>query len=100
MEKITNENNHSMTDIQTDGAVQEKVLEILEKITATDEVRKNLDLHLFDEFVLDSLGLVQSVVELSQAFSIEIAPAEVEREQWSTPRKIMERIEKKISANA
>jgi len=89
-----------MTDIQTNAAIQEKILEILEKITATDEVKKNLDLHLFDEFVLDSLGLVQLVVELSQAFSIEIAPAEVQREEWSTPRKIMENIEKKIPAHA
>ena len=89
-----------MNDIQEDGAVQEKILEILEKITATDEVRKNLDLELFDEFVLDSLGLVQLVVELSQAFSIEIAPAEVEREEWSTPRKIIKNIEKKISFRA
>ncbi len=78
------------------SAIQEKVLDILEKITGTDEVKKNLDLALFDEYVLDSLGLVQLVVELSQAFKIEIAPAEVEREQWSSPRKIIDNIEKRI----
>ncbi|HEX8974720.1 MAG TPA: D-alanine--poly(phosphoribitol) ligase subunit DltC [Patescibacteria group bacterium] len=79
---------------------QEKVLDILEKITGTDEVGKNLDMDLFDEFILDSLGLVQLVVELSQAFSIEIAPAEVERDQWSSARKIVQNVEKKFSAHA
>lgn len=89
-----------MSDSIEQSAISGKVLDLLEKITATDEVRKNLDLHLFDEFVLDSLGLVQLVVELSQAFSVEIAPAEIERDEWSTPRKIVGNIEKKISVRA
>ena len=79
-----------------DSVLQTTVLALLEKITGTDEVTKDPDLLLFEEYVLDSLGLVQLVVELSEAFSIWIAPAEVERAEWSTPRKIIENIKKRV----
>jgi len=86
-----------MDNSQEQPAVQEKVLELLEKITGTDQVRNNPDLALFDEYVLDSLGMVQLIVELSRVFAIEIAPAEIEREKWSTPRKIIENIKSRVS---
>ena len=85
-----------MASLQEQSMIQEKVLKILEDITGTSEVGNNLDMNLFEEYVLDSLGLVQLVVELSEAFKIEIAPAEVEREEWCSPRRIIDNIEKRI----
>lgn len=78
------------------STIQKKILDLLEKITGTDEIRNNLDLPLFEKNILDSLGLVQLIVELSEAFSIKITPAEVERDQWSSPRKIIRNIKKRI----
>ncbi len=66
-----------------------EVLAILEQITGTDEVRRDPDLGLFDQDILDSLGTVELIVALSEKFGVDISPAEVEREQWASPRKIV-----------
>ncbi len=78
------------------AVIEEKVLQELEHITGTDQVRKDLDLALFDESVLDSLGTVELMVALSENFGIDISPAEIDRAMWSTPRKIISYIENKI----
>jgi len=72
------------------------VLDELVKITGTEEVRKNPDLALFDEDVLDSLGAVELVVALGEAFHIDLSPAQVDRKTWATPRDIVADIEKRI----
>ncbi len=74
----------------------EKVLDELEHITGTDQVRKDLDLELFDDSILDSLGTVELMVALSESFGIDISPAEIDRSMWSTPRKIIYYIDNKI----
>ena len=76
----------------------EKVIDILAQATETDEVRQNVDLALFDEHLLDSLGLVQLVVALEEELGIEIAPAEIERAQFATPRRIVEFVESRVHA--
>jgi D-alanine--poly(phosphoribitol) ligase subunit 2 len=75
----------------------EIVLTELEHITGTDQVKKDLDLSLFDESILDSLGTVELMVALSENFRIDISPAEIDRAMWSTPRKIISYIENKIN---
>jgi D-alanine--poly(phosphoribitol) ligase subunit 2 len=74
----------------------EKVLDELEHITGTDQVKQDLDLALFDESILDSLGTVELMVALSENFGIDISPAEIDRAMWSTPRKIISYIENKM----
>ncbi len=71
---------------------QDKVLAILEEITGTDEVRDNLEVELFDEGLLDSLGSVQLLVELESEFAIEVPVSEFERSEWATPQKIIEQV--------
>jgi D-alanine--poly(phosphoribitol) ligase subunit 2 len=74
------------------------VLNELERITGTDQVRKDLDLALFDEDVLDSLGTVELIVALGEKLGIHISPAQINRQQWASPRKIIGFIEEKIGA--
>jgi D-alanine--poly(phosphoribitol) ligase subunit 2 len=74
----------------------ERVLAALEEVTGTDEVRRNLDLPLFDLAILTSLGLVMLVVNLSEQLGLEISPAEIEREQWATPRLIIAMMESRV----
>jgi len=76
----------------------EIVLEELVKITGTDEVRKDIDLSLFDEDVLDSLGSVELIVALGEAFHLDLSPAQVDRKMWATPRAIIADIENRIQA--
>jgi len=41
---------------------------------------------------------VELMVALSEEFGIDISPAEFEREQWATPRRIVAYIERRITA--
>jgi D-alanine--poly(phosphoribitol) ligase subunit 2 len=72
------------------------VLDELARITESEEVRQNLDLELFDEAVLDSLGMVELIVALGELFHLDISPAQVDRKMWATPRKIIADIETRL----
>jgi len=74
------------------------ILKELEKITGTDQVRRDLDLPLFDEGLLDSLGTMELIVNLSEQLGISISPAEIDRQQLATPRKMIAFIEEKVKA--
>ncbi|MDR3306040.1 MAG: D-alanine--poly(phosphoribitol) ligase subunit DltC [Clostridiales Family XIII bacterium] len=70
---------------------KETVLDILEEITGTDEVRENPDLDLFGEGILDSLGVVQFLVELEARCGVSVPASEFDRSRWATPRDIADR---------
>jgi D-alanine--poly(phosphoribitol) ligase subunit 2 len=74
----------------------EKVLQLLASVAETDEVRSNLDLPLYDHQVLDSMKTVELIVALEGEFGLEISPAEFERENWATPRKIVADIQHRL----
>jgi D-alanine--poly(phosphoribitol) ligase subunit 2 len=89
----------SNTYTKKDPAVmstQDIVLNELAKISETEDVRQNLDLALFDEDVLDSLGMVELIVALGETFNLDITPAQVDRKMWATPRKIIADIETRM----
>jgi D-alanine--poly(phosphoribitol) ligase subunit 2 len=77
-------------------ATSTDVMNILERVTGTDQVRRNPDLALFDLDILDSLGTVELIVALSEKFGVEISPAEIERQQWASPRKIIAYMEERV----
>jgi D-alanine--poly(phosphoribitol) ligase subunit 2 len=77
-------------------ATSTDVLNILERVTGTDQVQRNPDLALFDLDLLDSLGTVELIVALSEKFGVEISPAEIERQQWASPRKIIAYMEGRV----
>ena len=74
----------------------EKVLAVLADVAESDEVRRDPDLRLYDRQILDSLATVHLILAFAEAFGIEISPAELEREQWATPRKIVAYIEERV----
>jgi D-alanine--poly(phosphoribitol) ligase subunit 2 len=76
----------------------EQVLTVLEQVAETDEVRKNLDLALYDLQVLDSMKTVQLIVEIGREIGVEVSPAEFDRDAWATPRKLIEDIERRLAA--
>ena len=73
-----------------------EIMDILEQVTGTDQVRRDPGLALFDLGILDSLGTVEVMVALSDKFSVDISPAEIEREQWATPAKIIAYVEERL----
>ncbi|RST93095.1 D-alanine--poly(phosphoribitol) ligase subunit 2 [Vagococcus salmoninarum] len=68
------------------------ILDILEDLTGTDEVKDNLDVDLFEEGLLDSLGTVQLLVEIEGQCGVTVPVSEFERDEWATPQKIVDKV--------
>jgi D-alanine--poly(phosphoribitol) ligase subunit 2 len=79
------------------ASVADEVLTVLARVTRTDEVRRELDLELFEFHLLDSLGVVELLVDLSDRLEIDLSPAEFDREMWATPRKIISYLEDRVA---
>lgn len=75
--------------------LQEKVLDILAEICEDDCVRQDLSLPLLENDLLDSLAVVELLVELESAFGIVLSPSEVTREDIGTPQKIIDLVRQK-----
>ena len=67
----------------------DRILAVLAAVAETDEVRTNPDLALFDLQILDSMKTVELIVALGRELSVEVSPAEFEREAWATPAKFV-----------
>jgi D-alanine--poly(phosphoribitol) ligase subunit 2 len=76
----------------------DQVLSVLSTVLESDEVVHNPDLALYDLQLLDSLKTVELIVSLAERFQVDISPAEVERQQWATPRKIIAYMERRLAA--
>jgi D-alanine--poly(phosphoribitol) ligase subunit 2 len=75
--------------------MEEKVLQILEKLCGSTEIKNNMDMNLFEAGFLDSLGFIELLVAIEEKFGIDIEPTEVQREEIETPNKIIEYISRK-----
>lgn len=54
--------------------MKEKVLDLLEEVCEDDIVREELDLDLFEEDILDSLGFAELLAMIEDELGIVIAP--------------------------
>jgi D-alanine--poly(phosphoribitol) ligase subunit 2 len=77
------------------ASVAEEVLSALATLTRTDEVRRELDLDLFELHLLDSLAVVELLVHLSDRLGLDLSPSEFDRQAWATPRKIIAYLEER-----
>jgi D-alanine--poly(phosphoribitol) ligase subunit 2 len=73
----------------------EAALAILADTAETDRVYEEPDLPLYDQHVLDSLKTVELIVALSEALGVEIAPADLNRDDWATPRRLLADLERR-----
>jgi D-alanine--poly(phosphoribitol) ligase subunit 2 len=71
-------------------SIHDTVLKELERLTGTDQVRKDLNVDLFGHKLLDSLGAVELTLALSENFGIQLSPSDIDRETWATPQKIID----------
>ncbi|ALS01513.1 D-alanine--poly(phosphoribitol) ligase subunit 2 [Enterococcus silesiacus] len=72
--------------------IEETVLDILEEITGTDEVKENKDVDLFEEGLMDSLATVQLLVEIDGQLNVQVPVSEFDRDLWNTPNKVVEQV--------
>lgn len=84
-------------DLKAVMSATEFVIKQLERISGTDQIRNHLDLDLFDEDLLDSLGTMELMVALTEEFGISLSPAQINRQMWATPRKIIAYVEERIN---
>ena len=75
--------------------MEEKVLAILEEICDDDIVRKDLNINLLDEGLMDSLDYTELIIMLEDELGIVITPSEYSREDSDTPAKIIEIVRSK-----
>ena len=74
----------------------ERVLQLVASIAETDEVFANLELPLYECQLLDSIKTVELMIRIEDEFGLKISPAEFERENWGTPRKIIADLENRM----
>jgi D-alanine--poly(phosphoribitol) ligase subunit 2 len=78
--------------------ISDRVLDVLVGVSEIEDVRHNPDVRLYDLQILDSMKTVELIVAFSSEFGVEISPAELDREEWATPRKIIAYMERKLAA--
>jgi D-alanine--poly(phosphoribitol) ligase subunit 2 len=78
-------------------SVEQRVLQILERITRTPEVGRRPDIDLYELQLLDSLSTVDLMLMLSTEFGLQISPAEFDRDEWSTPHRIVQDVEARLA---
>ena len=72
--------------------MEEKVLDMLERICEDDVVREDYELDLIEEGLLDSLAFAELLVDIEEEFGIVISPSEIRHEDLNTVNKIMDQI--------
>ncbi len=75
--------------------MKEEILDILADVCEEDEVKDDLTMDLFEEGLLDSLGVAQLLMELEDRLGIVIALTEIEKTDINTPEKIIALAEKR-----
>lgn len=68
--------------------MKEKVIEIFADVTGSDEIAEDLDLNLFEAGLLDSLAIIEVLLQIEERLGIKLQPTDLEREDMSTVNKL------------
>jgi D-alanine--poly(phosphoribitol) ligase subunit 2 len=78
--------------------ISDRVLNVLADVSEIEDVRHEPDVRLYDVQILDSMKTVTLIIAFASEFGVEISPAELDREEWATPRKIVAYMERRVVA--
>lgn len=73
--------------------MKDQILDILADITGSDEVKKDLDVNIFETGLLDSMRTVQLLLEFQNQLGVDVPVSEFDRSEWDTPNKIIAKVE-------
>ena len=73
--------------------MKDQILDILADLTGSDEVKKDLDVNIFETGLLDSMGTVQLLLEFQNQLGVDVPVSEFDRSEWDTPNKIIAKVE-------
>ena len=74
--------------------MEEKILDMIVRITDEEEIKENLDINLFENDILDSLGYTELLVAIEEEFGFEFEDEEMY--SISTVEDLKNLIEKKM----
>jgi D-alanine--poly(phosphoribitol) ligase subunit 2 len=78
--------------------VSDRVLKVLVDVSEIEDVRHEPDVRLYDLQILDSMKTVELIVAFANEFGVSISPAELTREEWATPDKIVSFMQTRVVA--
>ncbi|NFN16893.1 D-alanine--poly(phosphoribitol) ligase subunit DltC [Clostridium botulinum] len=73
--------------------MKDKVLEMFIEVTGNDEIAEDLDLDLFEAGLLDSLAIIEMLLQIEEKLGMKLQPTDLEREDMSTVNKLTEFLE-------
>ena len=73
--------------------MEEKIIEIIEKISDYKSLKENRDIDLLENEILDSLAFIELITALEDEFNIEIQPTQVEPDTWRSVKLITKLVE-------
>lgn len=68
--------------------MKETVIEIFEEVTGNDEIREDLDLNLFEAELLDSLAIIEVLLQIEERLGLKLQPTDIDREDMATVNKL------------
>lgn len=78
--------------------MEEKIISIICDVCGNDEVRKNKNIDLLAEDVLDSMAFIELVQMLEDEFDIEIQPTEEKPSTWKNVENILDMVKGKLKS--
>ena len=78
--------------------MEERIFSIICDVCGNDEVRKNKNIDLLAEDVLDSMAFIELVQRLEDEFDIEIQPTEEKPSTWRNVENILDMVEEKLKS--
>ncbi len=72
--------------------MEEKIIAMIENLTDYKELRKNKDIDLLENEILDSLAFIELIETMNNEFNVEIQPTEVTPDTWRSVKNIAEHI--------
>lgn len=73
--------------------MKETVIEIFEEVTGNDEIREDLDLNLFEAELLDSLAIIEVLLQIEEKLGLKLQPTDIDREDMATVNKLVDLLE-------
>lgn len=73
--------------------MRQVVIEIFEEVLGYDGLENNQDLNLFEEELLDSLAIIEVLLEIEGRLGIELQPTDLERSDMATVNNLVKFLE-------
>ena len=73
--------------------MEDRIIEIIEKITEYKEIKNNKDIDLLENEILDSLAFIELIEMLNEEFNIELQPTQIKPYTWRSVKSIAEYIQ-------